>query len=78
MKENKNTKLAVMGSLTITMSLLLMNVGRLEGIVPDVVVRIIGVLTMIATALCVFFTVRQLANNSKNNDGNNKHSEEKE
>jgi|GEM_PF-1679695 len=70
--EKKNQKLALMSSITITLSVLLMNVGRLEGIVPDNVIRIIGVITMIATGVSVFLTVRALAGRSKENKSEGK------
>ena len=65
--EKKNNKLALMSMLTICLSLLLMNVGRLNGIVPDSVIRIIGVAVMIAAAVSIFFTVRTLAEHTSKN-----------
>lgn len=70
--EKKNQRLALMGLLTIGLSLLLMNVGRLEGIVPDNIIRIIGVLTMIAAGVSIFFTVRELAVHAKENTNEGK------
>ncbi len=66
--EKKNQKLALMGMLTISLSLLLTNVGRLEGTIPDNIIRIIGVLTMIATGVSIFFSVRALAGHAKENN----------
>ena len=60
--EKRNTKLALMSMITITLGLLLMNVGRLEGYVPDWTIRTIGIITMLCAGLSVFFTVRELAN----------------
>ena len=60
--EKRNLKLTAMSMLTIGASLLLMNVGRLDGYVSDWVVRVIGITVMLCTGLSVFFTVRELAN----------------
>ena len=65
--EKKNNKLALMSMLTICLSLVLMNVGRLDGIVPDSIIRVIGVAVMIAAAVSVFFTVRALAGHVNEN-----------
>ncbi len=63
--EKKNNRLAAMGCVTICISLLLMNVGRLDGILPDWAVRVIGAALMLCTAVMVFLTVRSLAVHGK-------------
>ena len=75
MKEKKNTKLALLGILTINLSVLLMNVGRLEGIVPDWAIRVTGIVVMICTGLSIVFSVRALAGVSRERKEQN---EEKE
>lgn len=65
MKEQINRKLAAMGCLTIALALLLMYVGRLEGVLPDWAIRVVGIATMICTAVSVFFSVRELAKASR-------------
>lgn len=80
--KNKNTepnrKLAAMGCITICFSLLLMNVGRLDGILPDWAVRISGIGLMICTAAMVFLVVRTFANYSKEKHSAEENSERNE
>lgn len=76
--EKKNMRLAAMGLLTMGASLLLMNLGRLEGVAPDWAIRVIGVVTMLCTGLSIFFTVRELAKHSSKNTENSKQTEDKE
>jgi len=76
--EKKNKKLAMMGILTIFLSVLLMNLGRLEGVVPDWVIRVIGITTMLCTVLSIFFTVRELAKHSANKNRKDEQTSEKE
>ncbi len=76
--EKRNTKLAMMSLITTTLGLLLMNVGRLEGVVPDCAVRTVGIVTMLAAAVSVFFTVRELTKNSAKQQRNDEQTDEKE
>ncbi|MBE6758483.1 MAG: hypothetical protein E7554_00135 [Ruminococcaceae bacterium] len=74
----KNNKLAMMSMITTTLGVLLMNVGHLEGVAPDWVVRVIGIVTMFCAALSIFFTVRELAKHSANKDCKDEQTSEKE
>ena len=74
----KSNKLAMMSMITITLGMLLMNVGRLEGVAPDWVVRVIGIVTMFCAALSIFFTVRELMKYSANKNGKDEQTSEKE
>lgn len=71
-----NRKLAAMSCITICVSLLLMNVGRLEGILPDWAVRVSGIGLMLCTVFMVFLVVKSFAGYSKEkhekNDGDRK------
>ncbi len=44
--------------MTIAFSLILMNLPHFVGAVPDSVIRIIGILTMVCAVVSVFFIVR--------------------
>jgi len=77
-KTDANTRLALMGMLTVFLSVGLMNVGRLEDCVPDWCIRAIGIVTMLCTVLSIFFTVRQLAEVSRKKNENNSDDSEKE
>ena len=76
--EKRNMRLAAMGMLTMGASLLLMNLGRLDGVAPDWLIRVIGIATMLCTGLSIFFTVRELAKVSAKNESKNEQTEEKE
>jgi len=60
MKDNKRNKPLILGLVTIILSLVLMNLVHFVDVVPDSIIRIIGVVTMLAAAVSVFFTVRAL------------------
>lgn len=68
--EKKNTKLALMGMLTICLSQLLMGLGRLDGILPDSVINIIGIAVTITIVVAIIFTVRALAEHAKESKEN--------
>lgn len=57
---DKKNKPIIFGMLTIILSQLLMNLGRLTDVVPDSVIRIVGVAVLILTGVTVFFSVRSV------------------
>ena len=57
---DKKNKPIIFGMLTIILSQLLMNLGRLTDVVPDSVIRIVGVAVLILTGVTVFFAVRSV------------------
>ena len=76
--EKRNMRLAAMGLLTMGASLLLMNLGRLEGVAPDWLIRVIGIVTMLCTGLSIFFTVRELVKVSNKSESREEQTSEKE
>ena len=68
MKTNRST---IFGLMTIICSLLLMNLANLSDKVPEAFVNIFGIISLIATALCIIFSVRSAcALKEENNEGN--------
>lgn len=57
---DKKNKPIIFGMLTVILSQLLMNLGRLTDVVPDSVIRIVGVAVLIATGVSIFFAVRSV------------------
>ncbi len=70
--EKRNNKLALMSMIIMCLSLLMMNLGRFDGALPDIVIHIIGIALSIAIVVVIIFTVRALAEHTKEskNDDN--------
>lgn len=72
MNERKNNRSTLMAMITIALSLILMNLGHLDGAIPDGVIRLVGVVVMIATGVSIFFTVRSLMEEKESKNNSNK------
>jgi len=77
-KIEPNRKLAAMGSITICLSVLLTNVGRLDGVLPDWAVRITGCGLMLCTVVMVILVVKSIAEYSKQKHSAEENSERNE